>query len=144
MYPHEDSTYMCIVLSTHMYPLSVQYLSCTPPPTHSPPEYIIHCTCTPTAPQGTLSTVHVPPQPPSVHYPMHMPPPSVRIYHVPPTAPNEHYPLTRTPTAPQCTLSTVHVPPQRQDRYKAVQCGPRGCQGEGVLGDQTRDPRHTL
>ena len=29
MYPHEDSTYMCIVLSTHMYPLStsVQYLS---------------------------------------------------------------------------------------------------------------------
>ena len=65
MYPHEDSTYMCIVLSTHMYPLqctvsimyppqplSVQYLSCTP---HSPPVYSIYHVL-PTAPQGTLST----------------------------------------------------------------------------------------
>ena len=113
MYPHEDSTYMCIVLSTHMYPLSVQYLSCTP---HSPSVYSI-CHVPPTAPQCTVSIMYSP-QPPRVHYPLYMypysppgyiiqctcphphtppPPPVYSIYHVPPQPPSVHYPLYMYP-----------------------------------------------
>ena len=98
MYPHEDSTYMCIVLSTHMYPLSVQYLSCTPPP--------------PTAPQGTLSTVLVPLQPPRVHYPLYMYPHSPPVYIIQCTCPPPVCVSIMCPPQPPMNIIHLHVPLQ--------------------------------
>ena len=89
--------------------------------------------------------------PPSVHYLIPPQPPSVH-YLIPPQ------PLSYPPQAPQCTVSNTypHSPPVYIIHYtrtptetgsvqgRPVAGGPPGCQGEGVLGDQTRDPQHTL